>query len=1053
MSSSTGKVHTTIRMTVVTVFVVATALTAAVAIGLQYYFSQSMARDNAAELYTATAGGITSELSGIGRVNANVIALLSQNPALPDPEREAAQIKVFAEVLQINPLYYGIYLGRGDGSFLEVVNLNNSEQARRKMLAMPSDRWLVITMQDGPRGRERHYEYLDQNLRLRASRSEPSDFDTATRHWYTAAMATADTVTSSPYLFAHLGVPGRTVSRAIAGSDTVVAIDMTLGSISEFLSRHKIPGHGDIYLYDRDGQVIASSLLHRSAQTEVPIPDLTLTPDERKFLSELPPLTVSNELDWPPFDYAQSGTPRGYSVDVMQLIASTLGLQLRFINGFTWPELVAKFQSGELDILQSVLLADDNRDWGLPGIPYADLPYGLVTRRDSRPITDLAQLASLPLPLAIPSGWSVLPVVRENYPELDILEVDTTLDALRAVLEGTATAALDSLDILHYLARHYYLEELQFHEAPAIAGADLPAKMHALLQPDQQRLRALFDRSIAAMSPTQYKYLERHWLAPAVDEVAADSATVPTRIMLDIAADPQQHGVLTSANINGEAYVIYGAPAGPLDSNPLFVGIITPEAAVLAPMLDKVYLSLLLTGGLLVLLLPLCWFFANPIVNPVRQLADENEKVRRREFDAVQRIPSRVKELDELSESMVEMVAAIRDYEQAQRDLMDSFIQLIAEAIDEKSPYTGRHCERVPELALMLARHASDSDDPAFSDFRLQTEEEWREYRIAAWLHDCGKITTPEHIVDKGSKLETIYNRIHEIRMRFEVLWRDAEIQFLKQSATQPNAREALERELRKTRQQLQEDYDFVAECNVGGEYLGDEQRARLRALAETTWQRHFDDRIGLSPIEELRLQGPATNLPATEKLLADKPEHIIERTRSTDYDPALGINMDIPKYLYNQGEIYNLSISRGTLTDEDRFKINEHMISTIRMLERLPFPGELKNVPRYASTHHETMRGSGYPRKLRGDQLSVPERILAVADVFEALTAADRPYKKAKPVSAAIDILHRMVEDNHLDRDCFELFLREGVYREYAEQFLEPEQIDEVDVSRYVTA
>jgi hypothetical protein len=242
-----------------------------------------------------------------------------------------------------------------------------------------------------------------------------------------------------------------------------------------------------------------------------------------------------------------------------------------------------------------------------------------------------------------------------------------------------------------------------------------------------------------------------------------------------------------------------------------------------------------------------------------------------------------------------------------------------------------------------------------------------------------------------------------------------------------------------------------VAECNVGGEFLDEAKQDRLKAIAQTSWQRQFDDRIGLSPVEELRTPPVEPVLPATEYLLSDKPQHIIERTRSTDYPPEFGINMDVPEHLYNLGEIYNLSISRGTLTAEDRFKINEHMISTIKMLESLPFPEELKNVPRYASTHHETMRGSGYPRKLPGEQLSIPERILAVADVFEALTASDRPYKKAKPVSVAVDILHKMVLDNHIDRDCFELFIRDKVYLQYAEKFLSPVQIDKVDTGKYM--
>jgi HD-GYP domain-containing protein (c-di-GMP phosphodiesterase class II) len=188
-----------------------------------------------------------------------------------------------------------------------------------------------------------------------------------------------------------------------------------------------------------------------------------------------------------------------------------------------------------------------------------------------------------------------------------------------------------------------------------------------------------------------------------------------------------------------------------------------------------------------------------------------------------------------------------------------------------------------------------------------------------------------------------------------------------------------------------------------------------------------------------------------TEYLLSDKPEHIVEREYAADYPPEFGINMKIPEHLYNLGEIYNLSVSRGTLTEEDRFKINEHMISTIKMLESLPFPDELKNVPRYASTHHETLKGSGYPRKLPGTQLSTPERILAIADIFEALTASDRPYKKAKTISEAIEIMHKMALDEHIDKDCFELFLRDKVYLRYARAFLPDSQIDDVSVKHYL--
>jgi len=584
-----------------------------------------------------------------------------------------------------------------------------------------------------------------------------------------------------------------------------------------------------------------------------------------------------------------------------------------------------------------------------------------------------------------------------------------------------------------------------------LGDGDIPDRLHIMVSENRPQLRALLDKAIAAIGGRQRQYLSETWLDFETEVSTTTSGIVPSRLLVDIAAKPELHGQLFETRVGNQTYIAYSAPTAPPDKQPLYVGILSPLDTVIDPYLDKVKLSILITVAFLLLLMPLSWLFANPIVFPIRQLATENDKVRRREYDEVTRINSSVKELDELSESMVNMVASIQAHELAQRKLMDSFIQLIAQAIDDKSAYTGGHCERVPELALMLADHASRSDLPAFRDFHLDSDDEWREFRIGAWLHDCGKITVPEHIVDKGSKLETIYNRIHEVRMRFEVLWRDAEISYWERMSKSPQEQEKLATELKETQQQLRDDFNFVAECNVGGEFFDEKKQARLREIAQRTWQRQFDNRVGLSPVEELQVPAEKTELPATEQLLSDKPEHIIKRTRSTDYPPEFGINMDIPEHLYNQGELYNLSIARGTLTNEDRFKINEHMISTIKMLESLPFPEELKNVPRYASTHHETMRGSGYPRKLTGEQLSIPERILAVADVFEALTASDRPYKKAKPVSVAMEILHKMVLDKHLDKDCFELFIRDKVYLEYAENFLAAGQLDEVDAAKYL--
>jgi HD-GYP domain-containing protein (c-di-GMP phosphodiesterase class II)/HAMP domain-containing protein len=395
-----------------------------------------------------------------------------------------------------------------------------------------------------------------------------------------------------------------------------------------------------------------------------------------------------------------------------------------------------------------------------------------------------------------------------------------------------------------------------------------------------------------------------------------------------------------------------------------------------------------------------------------------------------------------------------RELIKVQKELFEAFIQMIAGAIDAKSPYTGGHCARVPELTKMLARAACAATAGPWRDFRLD-EEEWEAVHVASWLHDCGKVTTPEFVVDKATKLETIYDRIHEVRMRFEVLKRDAEIDCLKAIAA--GADEAAARgRLTAEHAVLDADFAFVAECNAGGEFMAAEKIARLRAIAQRTWQRTLDDRIGIAHIEKARrMRTPAPALPATEALLADKPEHLIER-RPEERLPAdnkWGFRVTVPELLYNRGELYNLAVARGTLSEEERYKINEHIIQTEIMLRQLPFPKYLSNVPEIACGHHEKMDGTGYPKRLTREQMSPVARMMAIADIFEALTAADRPYKKGKTLSEAIKIMSFMKKDRHIDPELFDLFLRAGVYRDYAARYMAPEQIDDVDVAPYLSA
>ena len=327
-----------------------------------------------------------------------------------------------------------------------------------------------------------------------------------------------------------------------------------------------------------------------------------------------------------------------------------------------------------------------------------------------------------------------------------------------------------------------------------------------------------------------------------------------------------------------------------------------------------------------------------------------------------------------------------------QRELLESFIKAIASAIDSKSPHTGGHCERVPILTEMLAAAACDATTGPFADFEL-TDDEWYELRIAAWMHDCGKVTTPVHVMDKSTKLETIFDRIELVRARFEILRRDEELEHLRKLSAPGTDAEALRAEHQRRVKQLDDDLAFLEHANIGGEFLEPEKQARIAEIARKTY---------------------------------------LER--------------GVLRPLLSADELRNLSISRGTLTPEERLVINGHMVQTISMLEALPFPRNLRRVPEYAGGHHEKMDGTGYPRGIFAGDMSVPARIMAIADVFEALTAQDRPYKAAKRLSETMRIMGFMKRDNHLDAELFDLFVSSGVYREYAKKYLPPALIDEVE-------
>ena len=326
-----------------------------------------------------------------------------------------------------------------------------------------------------------------------------------------------------------------------------------------------------------------------------------------------------------------------------------------------------------------------------------------------------------------------------------------------------------------------------------------------------------------------------------------------------------------------------------------------------------------------------------------------------------------------------------------QKNLFKSFIKLVAEALEHKDATTGGHCNRVPQITMMIAEAINESKKGTYKKFKFN-EEEMEELYVAGWLHDFGKVATPEHVMNKSTKLEGLYDKIDIIKMRFEVLKRDIKIKYYEKISKNENSK-SIKSKMHSQIEKADEDLNFLVKCNVGGEFFSDELKNRVKEISR--YKIFFDGKL--------------------------------------------------QNILSNQ-EVNFLTLERGTLSKDERKVMEDHVSLTYTLLNKLPYPKHLKNVPFYAGCHHEKINGEGYPNGYSGDQLPLQARIIALADVFEGLTAPDRPYKKGYMLSKAMNILRYMTLDNELDKDIFNLFINQKVYLKYADENVSKKQIDKIN-------
>lgn len=922
---------------------------------------------------------------------ADMALRLFQHDGLADTttlEQRLQRLPTIRAALEGSAALSSIYAGFDDGSFFFTRRL--ADDAERERFQAPRETaYLVQSIDlddDVLRGQ---YLFFDAALRPLGRLERPhyhEEFDPRRRDWHRLAPRNGELLVTPPYPYFSDGQTGITLARRVADSEVVIGADIRLHTLGAVLARQRVTQGTRLALVDTGGELMAED-----------------EDDARR-------TTLDNQ-----------GHPRLPSLQALSHPA--LGAAAELIAGAQAApgrRMTRELSSGDQRwLLSAAALKPERPDsaFVVMAIPERELMAAAYQQRNAALTVTL-----LVLVIAVPLTW---------------------------LLASQVVRPLQSLSHSAEAIRRFNFAEAG---VPATRIREV-AVLGATMDEMRQTIRRFMELNTAVAGDADFEHLLPRLLAETL------SATYAQGGVLYLATDGQltpaialdTHGnALAEGALWDEAGKWSTAPAaGKLTKVAAALDVLTPTVSaalatrkVQTACVDAAQLTLLGLRGTGAASSP-TQAVAVPLVNRQGELV--GAMLLLLEAPADEDRLAFIGALSGLAAVSLEARSLIAD----QKALFEALLRMIASAIDAKSPHTGGHCARVPELVYLLARAACDADSGPYADFSLD-DDDWETLRIAAWMHDCGKITTPEYVVDKATKLHTLYDRIHEIRMRFEVLKREAEIRCLQdlidgaEVAPRLRVRDA---ELAA----LDDDFAFVARCNQGSESMPKADAARLHRIATRRWTRTLDDRLGLSEEEFARLSlSPAPPLPHAEPLLADRPEHHLPRRAEDglDADNPWGFRMQAPALHLDLGELHNLSVRHGTLTEEERYLIRHHIIQTEIMLRQLPFPRQLAAVPEVAGSHHERMDGGGYPKKLTGAQMSPLARMMAIADIFEALTAGDRPYKPGKSLSDALTIMATMASNGHIDPDLFALFLRSGAYLSYAQRFIPPAQIGPVETA-----
>lgn len=499
-----------IRVAVILFFLFATVVTASVAVSLQYFFSKKLAAESTLEIYKKTAENIQTHIDDIDKNASYTVKLLSQTISLSNlAQITADKQRLFADALLTNSLSSSIYIGFDNGDYYEISNLKSSESLRQKLDAMPEDSWVTSKISGQGKSRKKTVQYYDNNFNVRTTLTEPTKFDPRNRPWF--LNTTVEKVhKSSPHLFQITQIAGNTYSIKLAKNNTVIALDITLAALDSFLEKQVDKDSTEIYLYQKNGELVASNNMLSKKDALPAAPAFEMSDDQKELVKRIPYILVSNETDWAPINFSASGKPYGYSIDILNYISQMTGIKIHYVNGASWRVMAETFFNRELDVLQPLFDEPTRRVLGRLTNPFLNVTYGIVTAKSSGSIDSLNGLKGKKV--AIPEGWLLASKLEEQLPETQIIRVPNVRGMFEAVETGSADAAIDTMSVLTYTVKQFFIDDVNITPVRHFDEVELPGQLYFMLHRSDEKLTALFNEALSKLGPEYIEAMDDKWL-------------------------------------------------------------------------------------------------------------------------------------------------------------------------------------------------------------------------------------------------------------------------------------------------------------------------------------------------------------------------------------------------------------------------------------------------------------------------------------------------------------------------------------------------------------